>query len=238
MNKALSIIFVLSHLFTLNAQNDNDLRFITVTGSASIVVAPDQIELEIIIREYENANEVKIELDSIDRSLRKVLRNNGIDDEVLNFNNVSYSWYYWWRYRNDRFRQKSYRLKLNSSTDFMTLVKDLNFNGIYSMRISNSTNRELQKLRKELKVSAVIAAKEKAKYLLESIDEELGPVISIVEVADNRHRYWMNSQNMITNVSLNRGSHENDMSNVANIKLKYEVKAKFEIASKKDNGNR
>ncbi len=209
--------------------NTDERRFISVTGSAEIIVSPDEIELEIVLKEYTSKNDEKIELSTIEAKFNSILKRNKIDKQNVFFGNSDYYWYYWWNYRNDTYKQKKYNVKLNSSTDFLSFVQDLDFEGVNSLRISTTSNKELQKLRKEIKIEALRAAKEKAMYLLESIDETVGKVISIEEVPDNQNYYWRGNENLISNVSISSNSSDNDIENVATIKLRYEVKAKFEI---------
>jgi len=225
---SLAILLTSNILFGQNTSTEES-RFISVTGSAEVVVSPDEIELEITLKEYTSQNETKIELSRIESKFIDILNKNKVDKRNIVFGNSDYYWYYWWSYRNDTYKQKKYKVKLDSSTDFLALVQDLDTEGVYSLRISNTTNKQLQKLRKDIKISALRAAKEKAIYLLESIDEQIGKVISIEEVPDNRNYYWRGNQNLLSNAVVSTSASNDDMENVATIKLRYEVKAKFEI---------
>lgn len=207
----------------------DERRYISVTGSAEVVVYPDEIELEILLHEYNTSHGAKIDLKSIESKFFNILEKNNINQNQLEFGNSNYYWYHWWSYRNDIFKKKTYKVKLNSSTDFLSLVKDLDFEGVNSLRISNSSNAELQQLRKDIKISALKAAKEKAMYLLESIDEKVGKIISVEEVPENTNYYWRRNQNILSNAKISRNASSEDVENVATIKLRYEVKTKFEI---------
>ncbi len=222
------ILLLMGHLlFGQNIMTDQR-RFISVTGSAEITVPPDEIELKITLKEYYARGNHKIDLPKIETKFLNVLDKHHIDKESIVFGSAeSYYWYYWWNYRNDDLKQKSYLVKLGSSTNFLSFVQDLNMKGVTSLRISKTTNKQLQTLRKEIKISAVKAAKEKAKYLLESIGEKVGKVISIEEVPENRSYYWQ--QNMLSNSVIPTNAPNDRVDNVAAIKLRYEVKARFEI---------
>jgi len=227
------IILLLTILLVSNltiAQNSeiDERRYIAVTGSAEVTVAPDEIELEIILREHTKSTD----LSSIESKFIDILKkhNIDIDEKQLMLGNSTYYWYYWWRhYRKNTYTQKTYKIKLDSSTDFLSLVKDLDFEGVQSLRISNSTNKNLQQLRREVKISALKAAKEKAMYLLESIDEKAGKVISIEEMPETQNHYRYRNQNIMSNASVSISPGNEDIENVKTIKLRYEVKAKFEI---------
>ena len=207
-----------------------DKKYISVTGSSEVIVVPDQIELEIILQEYNWVSNGKRDLSSIESEFFDILEKNNIDNKMLVLSNSDYSWYYyWWSCRNDTYKQKSFKIKLSSSTDFLSLVNDLNIKGVKSIRISDSSHKDLQKLRKEVKISAMHAAKEKALYLLESIDEKLGQVISVEEVPEVSNYHWGRNLNMVSNVSVSHNPQSDDIEHVASITLRYEIKVKFEI---------
>lgn len=218
-------------------------RFIEVNGSAEMNLQPDEIELEVILQEYDRSGK-KIKLDNINDSFYAVLRKNKMKAEDLEFiNNANhYYWWYWWSYRNQYYQTKTITLKLSSQTNILKLVEDLNTKWVQSIRISKSTHSKLQEYRKQVKAEAAKAAKEKAGYLLESLGEELDHVLSveeIPEVANNPSNYywWYNqrSSNLLSNsnVSVNQDedspSRSSGIEHVASIKLRYEIKVKFAI---------
>jgi len=208
-------------------QNEN--RLITVTGSADVTVQPDEIELEIVLKEYNDL--FSANLNSIEKKFYQTLEKHKITKDKIALSNSDYYWYSWWHYRKHSYKQKVFRVTLDIQTDFLALVKDLDTKGIYSLKISKTTNSKLQELRKDIKIQAVKAAKEKAHYLLESIDEKIGRVVSIQEMPDNQNHYYYRQQNLVTNVSIgNSGANENTIDQVQAIKLRYEVKTVFEIA--------
>jgi len=206
-----------------------DSRCISVTGSAEVVVQPDEIELQITLGEYNSSNKKKYSLSKIEADFMEVLKKNNVSEERIYFDQSSYYWYYWWRSRKKDLSQKTFKIRLDSNANFLKLVQDLDFEGVKTLRISDTSNKELQKLRKEVKIKAIQAAKEKAKYLLESIDEKIGKAISIEEVPQSNNNYWRGSRDRLSNAVIDVNPKEGEMDNVASIKLRYEVKAKFEI---------
>lgn len=220
-------------------------RFIEVSGSAEMNLQPDEIELEVILQEYDRSGR-KIKLDNINDSFYAVLRKNKMKAEDLEFiNNANYYyWWYWWSYRNEYYQTKTITLKLSSQTNILKLVEDLNTKWVQSIRIAKSTHSKLQEYRKQVKAEAAKAAKEKATYLLESLGEELDNVLSVEEVPEttnnnNPYNYywWYNqgSSNLLSNsnvsVNQNQGSssRSSGIEHVASIKLRYEIKVKFAI---------
>ena len=240
--KKLLTAYLLCVLGTFSYAQNETIRSITVTGSAEILIEPDEIQLEIIIREYQDSEKSKkdrksaqkIGLAKIENELYAILEKNKISKENLTLSNIGFYWYYWWSYRNDYFQQKRFNLRLTEDADFMALVKDLNQPWMQSLRIAKTTSKELQAARKRVKIAAVKAAKEKATYLLESLDESLGQVITIEEIPDqsSHNWYWRSNNNLVSNTLLsdrNRGGGEGNIEHINAIKLRYEIKAVFEI---------
>jgi len=229
MKKTILLFTILLVSNLIIAQNTviDGSRNIAVTGSAEMVVAPDEIELEIILKEDRST----AALSAIETKFMDILKKHNIDTDgqQLTMFGTNYHWYYWWHYKRKNYKQKTYKIKLDCSTDFLSLVKDLDYQGIHSLRISNSFNENIQEFRKEVKISAMKAAKEKAAYLLESIDEQVGKVISVEEMPENQNYHSRGNQHTFSNKVILKGASNDDIENVTMIRLRYEVKTKFEI---------
>jgi len=217
------VIFV-----SLGAQNPDKIRYIDVTGSAEMDLAPDEITLEIVLSNYKKVD-VQNDLDRIEKKFFSALEKNNITSDQWSLgNNGQYYWYYWWSYSRRNSSRKVYTVTLDANTDFLKLMKDLDFAGVTSLRISNTTSDKLQEKRQEVKIMAIKAAKTKAEYLLESIDESLGRVLYIEEVQQNGYSYYR--QNQVSNVVMSSSNSGGEIDHVAKIKVRYEIKARFAIA--------
>ena len=64
------------------------------------------------------------------------------------------------------------------------ILNKVNAESIYSVGIRNYSHSKIQEYKKQLKIEAIKAAKEKAAYLLEAINEKIGLAIEISE-SDN-----------------------------------------------------
>jgi len=232
------ITLILAFIFALTSAKAIEIteplnRIITVTGSAEMIVPPDEIELEITLTEYGSGSTIS----KIENALMKILLGNDVPKEKVMFNGsfTSFYWYYWWHHRNDSRKSKKIIVTLDAKTDFMKLVKDLDKEYISHIRITKTSNKDIQKLRRDVKIEAIKAAKAKAKYLLKAIDEEVGRLITVDELAEVNHNqnfFWnhTNTSNVVSNsvmsYSKSRGSY---VENVPEIKLRYEIKTQFEI---------
>ena len=92
--KTLLFLVVLVCGIKLQAQTNIDTRkFIEVTGSAEMTIQPDEIELEIVLVEYDK-NGQKVKLNTIESNFYEVLKRNDINTNSLTLNTADT--YYWW----------------------------------------------------------------------------------------------------------------------------------------------
>jgi hypothetical protein len=168
---------------TLNGQHSVSPmpKLITVTGSAEMSIVPDEVELSITI--YSDRNN----FEKYEKELTEICKKHGIPEAQLNFKNSLghnewYHWYWWWYYRNSSHLSQTYKLKINTKLDFLSLVKDMNKTWIQNISISSSSNKDLSDYRKEVKKEAMRMAKEKATYMLEAVGENIGSIVSVEEI--------------------------------------------------------
>lgn len=240
--KTFILCILITFTFAACAQNPITKPSIEVTGSAEMSIIPDQVEMEIIL--YSN-NMIKNPFVDIEKKFLKVLEEHSIAQSCLTFisqENWQY-WYYWWyEYRHQN--SKTYKLKLDCNKNDLSFIKDLDASYIRSLRITSTSHSKLTEYRKQVKVEAMKMAKEKASLLLESVNQKIGKVLEIVEVIEpvktpNPYDYWYGRNLIVQNSSSNSvmsqptnnesASQNNDLSLIPSIKLRFEIKAKFEI---------
>jgi hypothetical protein len=252
------MLFFTANTLNGQQQINQTSKLITVTGSAEMSIEPDEVELSITIYS-DRSNFEKHEKELTEVCKKHGIPETQLNFKHNLGTNDWYHWYWWWYYRNSSALSQTYKLKINSKLNFLDLVKDLNKTWVQNISISSTTNKDLQTYRKEVKKEAMRMAKEKATYLLEAVDEKVGSLISVEEVnADKNDKqfngryhpyyYWdnpfyngngggMNSNSsMSSNSVINSGSSGSGASNdnsgiggLSKIKLRYEVKAVFEI---------
>jgi len=229
--KNLILIAILFTSLVACSQEKNN-KFIEVTGSAEMNVVPDQVELEIILTHPGNSKQA---IDELDRELKEALAKNGIPESALMFVEVNspYYWYYRWWWERNYYNSKTYQLKLDCNKYNLDFIKDIKSEYINNIRIVKSTHSKITDYRSEVKVNAMIAAKEKAELLLQSIGEEVGCVIEIVELVEPQNNpYWYyNDMSLTSNCIVPQTDYNySQMETILpSIKLRYEIKAKFEI---------
>jgi len=222
----------ISAVISASSQFIDTRKYIDVTGSAQMMVKPDELELEIQLQEYDKAGK-KVALSEISRDFQKILLANHADTVGLSFISASdYYWWYWWQSRQKYYQTRTVTIKLPKGINLLKLVEDLNVKWVESIRISKSSHSKITEYRRQVKEEAARMAKEKASYLLKAMGEELGSVLSVEEVPDT-NSYWWNSGSLTGNSNFNgRVEGENDSNSIAgtaDIKLRYEIKVKFAI---------
>lgn len=206
----------------MNAQ-DVKKNAIEVTGVAEMEVEPDEIIFSIGIK-ADNKNQ----LADSEKLLFETLKNNGVKNEDIKFKSMYQNLYS----KTTKFT-KSFQFKVNAKTNVSKLFEDLNQKWVSNLNIAEIKNTKIADFRKTVKINALKAAKEKADYLLGSINKKAGDAIEITEIED----YMSDSilpvayRSKMANVQLEAADQSIDYSfdNIENIKLKYSIKTKYEI---------
>jgi len=222
------IVFTIVNINLLESQNViKESKTIFVTGSAEILLDPDEVDLQVTLAEnaYSGLFLNKIKIKFFD-----ILMKNGIDSSqfFLNTSISNINWYYQWRRRDEKFKSITGNLKLNNQNNLLQLLDDLNQSWVTDISIVKSSNKDIQKYRKDVKIQAIKAAKEKAEYLLESIGEKLGEVITVVEEPEYNN-YWRNNEYSNVSMGLSSQTNNSELQNVAKIKLRCQINATFKI---------
>jgi len=177
-------------LFSLNASAQQvDLRKkITVTGTAETEVTPDIIYINISLKEYlkDGNSKKKVDITTLETQLYNAIQKAGLPKENLTIDNLS-SWNYQTTKKKDPdfLASKQYRLKVADLNKFNLVLEGIDAKGIASTNISSYDYSKIESLKKELKVKALLAAKEKATYMVEALGDKLGNVLDIQDHGDN-----------------------------------------------------
>jgi len=222
----LLLLYVLVSI-PVHAQQD---RFIEVTGSAEMLIEPDEIIFNIGLAEYwENefkppyaeANKgEKVKILAIEQQLLNDLKAIGISKKDIKSTDVGNNW----RGRNEEIRmRKAFEISLTDFSLVNRIISEVNTLGVEYMRIGELKHKDISSYRVDVKKQALLAAREKASYLTETLGKTIGDVISIREVAADR----IYSDARLSNAMMESSSSGLEIEK--KIKLRYEIIAKFEI---------
>lgn len=198
-------------------------------------IVPDEIIFQIGIQEYwkeefqKNAQYkdyvTKIPIEEIEKNLMAELAKAGINQDQIILSDAGN----YWRSEGKNFKKsKTIDIVLKDFKMIETIMAEVDTKGINYMKIVKLKNKNLTEYRKQVKIEAMKAAKEKAAYLLESAGETLGHIISAVEKNDKFPNFWQ-PQNPMSNSILSAPGNDSENDKVKKIKLQYEVTVKFEI---------
>jgi len=181
---ALALVAFLG-LSTAMAQQVDLRRKINVSGTSETEVTPDIIYIGISLKEYLNGKK-KVEITELEKQLYAAVQKAGIAKENLTISNLS-SWNYATEKKKnpDFLASKQYRLKVSDLNKFNDIIEAIDAKGIANTNIESYDYSKIESLKKELKIKALMAAKEKAAYMVEALGDKLGSVIEIQDGGDN-----------------------------------------------------
>jgi uncharacterized protein len=173
----LSLLFILP-LFTLAQEGFKGEHFIEVSGRAEREIEPNEIYVFIRLKEFEE-NRQKITLEKIEKDFFNALKEADIDRKRVELADIGSRLSKLGRKDKDAFREKSFQIKLTSAPElekFLTKLEPVKVDLVDIIKLSHS---DLEKIRLELKVSALQAAKTKAENLLKAISSEIGKPLMV-----------------------------------------------------------
>jgi uncharacterized protein YggE len=213
-------------LSTAMAQQVDLRRKINVSGTAETEVTPDIIYIGISLKEYLNGKK-KTDITELEKQLFAAVQKAGIAKENLTISNLS-SWNYETEKKKnpDFLASKQYRLKVSDLNKFNAILEAIDAKGIANTNIESYDYSKIESLKKDLKIKALLAAKEKAAYMVEALGDKLGSVIEIQDGGDNVIQPVYRNFAMKAEMADAAGAPEIDFKK---IKLNFTVNAIFEI---------
>ena len=159
-------------------------KTISVSGSSEIEVVPDEIYVQVDLREYNKKNGDKIDINTIKNNFLAACKSIGLTDKDVTVQ--SYQGYdnnYWWLKKKkenpDLKASISYLIKVSKVDMLDALVDKMDDEATQNFFISKTSYSKMDELKRDLKIAAVKAAREKAIYLSEAIGEHIGEAITI-----------------------------------------------------------
>lgn len=212
-------------------------KTITVTGSAEMEIIPDEIYVQVDLKEYEKKGQGKINIETIKRNFLNNVKAIGIPDSLISI--AAYDGFGgnpWLRKKNKKnelLASISYQIKIKTSKQLDDLVDRLDDEATTNFYIQRTSHSKLAEYRKQLKIQAIKAAKEKAQYLTEAINEKAGEAVTINEPTEYYQPYY---NTMRSNVMMKEQAMAGDMAaadgnpvDFRKMKLRYDVTVVFAI---------
>ena len=177
----------------------------------------------------------KITIENQETKLKTLIKDLGIEVKNLTLNDANADYENVKLFSKDVLTKKNYSLKVKDAETVGKVFQQLEKLEITDAFVSRLNHSKLDSLKKEVKIMAIKAAKNKATYLLNAIDEQIGKAL-IVEERENNLAQFGNSKvrgnSMLSNFRIGRGDKQEDINNeiqFKKIKIEAFIFVKFGI---------
>ena len=181
--KKLFLFFALAGFLGLSAQTTiqpQEKPYIEVTGTAEKDVVPDIIYVGILLSDKVTGKDTYT-IDDQESKLKAALNRLGIDLSNLTLADAGSSVIIHKRKEKGVLETKRLLLKLSTAAQVSAVFEALHDNDIKDAYIERVNHTKMDELRKEVRIMAIKAAKDKASYLLAAIGEAPGKPLVITE---------------------------------------------------------
>ena len=237
MKKFLTPILFLFLFFSTAAQNNAKEypKTILVTGTAEMEVVPDEIYVQVHLKEYEKKGSGKVAIDKIKGDFLGLVKRMGLPDSLISiaaFDGASNPWLRKKNKKGELYAGIAYTLKLKNSQQVDQLVNGLDDEATQNFFIERTAYSKMEDLKKTLKMAAIKAAKEKATYLTAAIDEKLGAAVTINEPVEYYVPFYHHrtaNVSMKDMAQMEGGAADAMTVDFRKIKIKYDVAVTFAL---------
>lgn len=188
MKSQLLVLVTLLFAITLKGQNPTQIESekpnIEVTGTAEKEIIPDEIYIAITLKERQvGKDKVSIEKQETDLKAALVSLNIPLENLSLSDANANYIKVKWTK--KDVITKNEFLLKVKDALTVGKVFEKLDELKIEDAYISRVSHSQLEEFKKEVRIMAISAAKDKADYLLAAIGETTGKALLVYEQSPN-----------------------------------------------------
>jgi hypothetical protein len=242
---ALSVLLVFS--FTGKAQTAPAEHSIKVIGTAEMEIVPDEIYVSVTLKEYMK-DKKKYSIEELEKGLVNFLEKITLTEKKdVKMDNMSAYVLAMKRKKKDEVISKSYEVKFKNPQQLYELYSVMDSLGISRAYVSRYSHSKMDEYKKQIKINAIKAARDKAEYLMTAIGQTAGKAINVTEVSgfvtvndgtyDNfrENNYYSNTYGHTSyqsQVRMEDGDSSSELENSVGgktIKLNYTINAEFAI---------
>lgn len=228
----LTILISTSIFAQKGEKNFIDQNYIEVTGKAELEIVPDQIYLKILLNEKEFKNKQPIA--EMEKLMIDKLADLGIDTEKdLAIKDFASNFQFYWLGKSDIFVMKEYQLLVHDAPTAGKVFIELEKIGISNITIHKLDHSKIREFRKEVKVDAIKAAKEKAAELAIAIGQGIGRALFIEEIERNNNFLSNTLSGKVAGVTIRGSQSISELNNLdvefEKIKIEYSILCRFEL---------
>ncbi len=213
------------------------VRKIDVSGHAEKEVVPDEIYFNVSLREYfkdDKNQKDKVGISTLEKQLMNAVAEAGLPKEALSISGVGgYQNYVDKKKKPSTFLEaKQYELKVTSPEKLDAILAKVDSRGVQYANVNRVDYSKREELKKQVKIDALKAAKEKAAYLVAAVDQKLGQILEIRELDENiqypQPMYKMANVRAMA-VAESADAIPDSEVQYQKIKIEYRMQASFEI---------
>ena len=212
------------------------VRKIEVAGFAEMEVVPDEIYFNVSLREYfndEKNQKDKVIISTLEKQLIKAIADAGLPKDILSVAGVGgYQNYVDKKKKPATFLEaKQYEIKVSAPDKLDGILSKIDARGIQYANVGRVEHSKREEFKKQVKIDALKAAKEKATYLVAALDQKLGQVLDIREMDENIQypQPMMMKANMRSFSAESADAVTDSDVTYQKIKISYRMQAAFEI---------
>ncbi len=185
MKKFMLVLAATIFAFSLSAQEAKPVqRTVSASGTAEIEVIPDEIYVQVVLKEYKLKNGSKVDIDKIKNNFLAACKAMGLTEKDIAVQGYSgYDNSDWWQRKKkenpDLLASVTYQIKVDKVEKLDELVSRMDDQATQNFYISRTEYSKIDQVRDSLKVAALKTARSKAALLAEALNEELGEVLTI-----------------------------------------------------------
>jgi len=213
-------------------------KTINVSGIAEMEVVPDEIYVQVQLREYDKKGGGKTDIDAIKNDFLKAALSTGLAESDISVQGYQGWDGNFWLYKKNKKKNPdlkasiTYQVKLASTKKMDELVQKLDDEATQNFFISRVSHSKIQEFKKQLKIQAVKSAKEKAAYLAEAINEKAGQALTINEpneISVYPQPMFANRMVKMAAENLDSGNEQAPNIDFKKMKLQFEVNVVFAL---------
>ncbi|MGE0079317.1 MAG: SIMPL domain-containing protein [Bacteroidales bacterium] len=225
---ALAILIPSITLGQIGEKNFIDQNYIEVTGKSEMEITPNMIYLKVILNEKDTKN--KVSVSELENQMVDKLKEIGIDiDKNLFIKDMSSNFKFYLLAKKEIFLSKEYQILVNDGKTASRVFVELEKIGISNVSIEKLDHSKMEEFRKETKINAIKSAKQKAEFLANAVDQNIGKALYIQEL-DNYNGFAKASNSiMIRGASSIYGSKAELDVDFEKIKIEYSILCRFEL---------
>lgn len=180
-------LFFAGSLWVNAQQNAVQQKTITVTGNAELEIVPNEIDVQVNLREYTKKNGEKVTIETIKNNFLTACKSIGLTDKEISVQSYQGFDSNYWLYRKNKKQTPnmnagiSYWIQVNTAAKVESIINILDDEATENFFIAKVSHSNINEFKKQLKMEAIQAAKTKAIYLAEAINEHVGEAITITE---------------------------------------------------------